>query len=513
MPGRNSSHWPVRAGLAAVDLLALATSYFTAYYLRFWSSLYSTFKYVPMDYYLYAFPVVVAVFLAGFSLLGLYENRKPYSKLSIFLDSFKGVAVGTLLVLPLSFWFRSFSYSRWVVILNGALLLFLDPLLRSLYQRVVEDLRRRGRDALRLLIIGAGEQARQLVDTLEAHPELGYQIMGLLQGPGADDAAYPPLPASPYQGEEPDVLPLNKGELEGVEKDNIDGNHSSDVIQDYPLLGTLEDLVRVLEEHQIEEVVLADEGLDPQREFQILQPCRAEGVKIRVVPALYDFALGTRGMRVIDHLFWYSLEPTIAQRWDAFLKRVLDVVVSGLMLIPTALLFPVIALLIRLDSPGPVLFRQRRTGTNGRPFTMYKFRSMVAGAEEVLPRLVDLESVRRPAFKMQDDPRVTRVGRFLRRFSLDELPQFYNVLRGDMSLVGPRPEQLWLAEKYDEKERARLQVKPGITGFQQIRCRGSEDFDDRLRHDLYYIHNRSLLLDLSILLETLWVVLRGKGRH
>ena len=138
---------------------------------------------------------------------------------------------------------------------------------------------------------------------------------------------------------------------------------------------------------------------------------------------------------------------------------------------------------------------------------------MVPEAESILPDIVDVSQLQRPAFKMENDPRVTRIGRYLRRFSLDELPQFFNVLKGEMSLVGPRPEELWIAKKYDARERARLQIKPGITGFQQIRWRGREDFDDRLRHDLYYLNNQSLLLDLSIMLETLWVVIKGKGRH
>jgi len=279
------------------------------------------------------------------------------------------------------------------------------------------------------------------------------------------------------------------------------------------MLGELRQLVPVIHKYSVEEVVLADEALDAMQEFLILQPCRAEGVKIQVVPALYDFALSVRGLRVIDNLFWYSLEPTVSQRWYAFMKRGVDLALSALVLTLTAPLFPLIVLIIRLESPGPALFSQRRTGTNGKPFTMYKFRSMVRNAQEMLSKIVDLERIERPAFKLQNDPRVTRFGAFLRRFSVDELPQFYNVLRGDMSLVGPRPEELWIAEKYTEKERARLQIKPGITGFQQIRCRGTDDFDDRLRHDLYYINNRSLSLDLSILLETLWVVIQGKGRH
>jgi exopolysaccharide biosynthesis polyprenyl glycosylphosphotransferase len=459
--------------LGAIDLFAFTTAYFTAYSLRFWSGLFSTYLYVPIDYYLYAWPVTAGLFLGSFYFLGLYENRRPADKLTIFMDCLKATTLGSLLALPFSFWIRAFSFSRWVFILNGILLVVLSTLLRVLYQRVLERRRRKGHDVAPLLIVGAGEAAGQVVETLKAHPELGYRIVGVLKTNG--------------QSEDP------PGGLQ--------------------VLGTLKDLVPTLHREQVEEVVLADENLEPEKEFLIVQPCRAENIRIRIVPSLYDFALSVRGLRVIDHLFWYSLEPTVSERWYAFLKRALDIFISLMVLIPVTLLFPLIALLIKMESSGPVVFSQMRTGTNGKPFRMYKFRSMVQNAEDLLPKIVNVKKIDRPAFKMENDPRVTRVGRFLRRYSLDELPQFYNVLRGEMSLVGPRPEELWIASKYDEKERARLQVKPGLTGFQQIHCRGSENFDDRLRHDLYYINNRSFFLDLSIIIETFGVVIKGKGIH
>lgn len=463
----------VGIGLGALDLLALSAAFFSAYYVRFWSPLFTTYKYVPVDYYLMAWPVVALVVLCSYIFLGLYDTRKPASGLQLFLECLKGATLGTIVLLMLSFWVRSFTYSRWVVLLSWFFFVVLDWAVRVSYQRFVEDLRRKGFDHTSLLVIGSGVQARHLLETLKAHPELGYRVIGFLNGPAG-------------KGEE---------------------------VEGYPVLGCLDDLVDILHEQNIEEVAVADDQLDAHKEFLLVQPCRAEGVRIRVVPSLYDFALSVRGLRVIDHLFWYTLEPTVTQRWYIFMKRMIDILVSLLLLLPTALIFPFLALAIKLDSRGPVIFSQPRTGTNGKPFRMYKFRSMVPEAESILPDIVDVSQLQRPAFKMENDPRVTRIGRYLRRFSLDELPQFFNVLKGEMSLVGPRPEELWIAKKYDARERARLQIKPGITGFQQIRCRGSEDFDDRLRHDLYYLNNQSLLLDLSIMLETLWVVIKGKGRH
>jgi lipopolysaccharide/colanic/teichoic acid biosynthesis glycosyltransferase/glycosyltransferase involved in cell wall biosynthesis len=192
-------------------------------------------------------------------------------------------------------------------------------------------------------------------------------------------------------------------------------------------------------------------------------------------------------------------------------KRSLDIVGALLGLTFTLLVGPFLALAIRLNSPGPILFRQERIGQGGRPFTIYKFRSMKAGAEEELSRLIDLDSLPEPAFKLENDPRITPVGRFLRRWSLDELPQFWNVLKGDMSLIGPRPEESQVVARYTDWHRRRLAVKPGITGPMQVHGRGDLPLDKRVKLELDYIENYSLWRDIKILLRTIPAVLRGDG--
>ena len=198
-----------------------------------------------------------------------------------------------------------------------------------------------------------------------------------------------------------------------------------------------------------------------------------------------------------------------AQVHDA-VKRSVDVVVS---LVGIALTLPVcalIALAIKVTSRGPVLFVQERAGLNGEPFQMFKFRSMVVDAEERLRDLVRIEDLAEPVYKLKNDPRVTRLGKFLRRFGLDELPQLLNVLLGDMSLVGPRPEVVALADRYNAEQRCRLCVKPGITGYQQVHNRGMPDMGARLAYDLFYLRNHSTLLDLWILGMTVVVISSGK---
>lgn len=194
-------------------------------------------------------------------------------------------------------------------------------------------------------------------------------------------------------------------------------------------------------------------------------------------------------------------------------KRTLDLFLSLTLIVLTLPLMALIAVLVRMDSRGRAVFKQTRIGMDGRPFTMYKFRSMVQKAEELLPCLVDLGALKEPVYKLHDDPRVTRFGKILRKSSLDELPQLFNVLRGDMSLVGPRPEAENVVELYDETHRRRLQAKPGITGLQQIKCRGSRSMDERLKYDLYYIEHRSIPMDLWILFRTCFAVIRRKGIH
>jgi lipopolysaccharide/colanic/teichoic acid biosynthesis glycosyltransferase len=215
---------------------------------------------------------------------------------------------------------------------------------------------------------------------------------------------------------------------------------------------------------------------------------------------------------VFPDLPWYRQEVQGVPAWYEGAKRTLDVVVTVVALPLVLLVLAACALAIRLDSPGPAFFTQARTGRGGRRFTMYKLRTMVQDAEELKARYAHLNELTPPDFRLTNDPRVTRVGRFLRKTSLDELPQVFNVLLGDMSLVGPRPTS-FSAESYRLWHTARLEVKPGLTGLWQISGRNEIDFDDRLRLDIAYIRNRSLLLDLRILLRTFGAVVSGRGAN
>ncbi len=263
---------------------------------------------------------------------------------------------------------------------------------------------------------------------------------------------------------------------------------------------------------KVDRVIFASDVMEPGEVGGLVAECRERQVKLSVISPLHGRAGPVRLSRIAD-LPVLEYETWDPSRSTAMIKRGFDIVVSSAGLLVAAPLFPIIALAIRLDSKGPVFFSQARAGLDGQPFEMHKFRTMVADAEDRLADVVRLDDLREPVFKVSDDPRVTRVGRFLRRLSLDELPQLWNVLRGEMSIVGPRPEQIELVERYRPEHRFRLSVKPGITGPMQVFGRGDLTFHERLAVELDYIENLSLSRDLRIIAETLPVTLRGSGAY
>ena len=283
--------------------------------------------------------------------------------------------------------------------------------------------------------------------------------------------------------------------------------------RELPRLGSPADISRIAREHAIERVVVTEPEMSEEDAERLIEECKVEGLALTFLPQHYGL-LGPgielnrlAELPVLDFRFSDPPRSTVA------MKRVMDVVISALLLVLMAPVLLAIAIWILLDDGRPVFFRQRRAGREGEPFTMVKFRTMVADAEQRLPELVDIESLDQPAFKIPDDPRVTRSGRSLRRTSLDELPQLWNVLKGEMSLVGPRPEEESVVALYDERQRGRLAVKPGMTGPMQVYGRSDLTFEERLAMERDYLDNLSLTGDLAILLRTPIAIVRGDGAY
>jgi exopolysaccharide biosynthesis polyprenyl glycosylphosphotransferase len=321
------------------------------------------------------------------------------------------------------------------------------------------------------IVIGPATGVDMVARRVATHPETRLRLIGYLSSPGSESAT------------------------------------------ELPRLGTFGDISRVAQAYEIERVVVTEREMSEPVAENLIEECKAAGLALTFLPQHYGL-LGPgielnrlAELPVLDFRFSDPPLSTMA------MKRALDLFVSATLLTLMSPLLLVISLLILVDSGRPVFFRQRRVGKDGKSFTMMKFRTMVADAEERLGELVNLKELEEPAFKIADDPRVTRAGRLLRRASLDELPQLINVLIGDMSLVGPRPEEEAVVALYDERQRVRLAVKPGLTGPMQVYGRGDLTFEERLAMERDYLDNISVTGDLAILLRTPRAIIRGDGAY
>jgi exopolysaccharide biosynthesis polyprenyl glycosylphosphotransferase len=274
-----------------------------------------------------------------------------------------------------------------------------------------------------------------------------------------------------------------------------------------------QDIEALVTEAEVERIVLALPELDEATLARVVSVCRSTGVKLSVMPPMRAM-LGTAvrlshiaELPVIEYGTWGTTWSTMA------IKRGVDIVGSAVAILVMSPVMLVVALAVRLDSRGPALFRQLRAGRHGRPFCILKFRTMCHDAQERISEVISVDELSEPMYKLRADPRVTRVGRILRRTSLDELPQLFNVLRGDMSLVGPRPEEIWLVERYDETQSFRLQMRPGLTGPMQVHGRGELSFQERMAVEREYVENYSLRKDPKIMLRTVSTIFRAHGAY
>jgi exopolysaccharide biosynthesis polyprenyl glycosylphosphotransferase len=406
--------------------------------------------------------------LLGLHLASTYASTRTTTWLSDLYGTASGLSIASVLTLTAGYFAGERSGSRLLFVLVWTFSVAGLVTWRWLARLALSYLRQHGVGQARVLVLGGGTNAQRLIHSVERNPALGYVIAG-------------------YVADEP-------------------------CLTDCDWLGRPNAVDAVIERHQIGEVIIAGQSLDHPQIMGLLGICRQRGVALKLLPDTYELALTQVALEQVDGHPLVCLTEQRLSTTDR-IKWLLDVLVAGAALVVLAPLCLLIALLIRLDSPGPAVFRQTRVGRHGRLFTFYKFRSMHVGAEKLLEDLRQHNEVDGPIFKMRNDPRVTRVGRWLRRTSLDELPQLINVLKGDMSLVGPRPAVPDEVAKYAEWQRARLAVIPGITGLWQVSGRSQLTFDEMVRLDLEYMERRSLVLDLMILLRTVPAVLSKRGAY
>ncbi len=461
--------------IVLLDVVLINASMVLAYWVRYelqWFRDISFFH--PLSGYIPVGLVFTLLMLIAFRVDQVYQNWRNSPWLDQVYRLTNSTAKSVVVLLAFTFIVQPLSYSRLLLIEAGIIALLLLSAARAAQGSVRGYLRRRGIGVERVIIVGAGEVGRTVMRTIVARPHLGYTVIGFVD----DDE--------------------DKGRTH---------------IGRFKALGSLANLPRLLEEEQPDQVIITLPWMYHRKILDLVHECQLRGVTPRIVPDLFQMSLSRVDVNDLGGVPLIGVREVGFSRTAVLVKRALDILLAALALTLGLPILALIALAIRLDSPGPIIFRQTRVGQDGRPFEMYKFRSMRQGSEAELADLLDLNEAEGPWFKMRRDPRLTRVGQFLRRTSLDEVPQLWNVLRGEMSIVGPRPPLPNEVEQYQEWHRKRLQVLPGITGLWQVSGRSLLSFDEMVLLDIHYIENWSLWLDLKILLLTIPQVLLGRGAY
>jgi exopolysaccharide biosynthesis polyprenyl glycosylphosphotransferase len=408
--------------------------------------------------YLVAVPIVMLIYLFALAVSRQYGSWRGRTLLDRLLSLYYGIAFGTILILAaISLTYSGFYYARLTVLYIALVSAVLMTGERYLLREYETRLRRRGIGTERVLMVGTGTASELLIRRMSMFPQYGYLVRGVVE----------------------------------------DGRRPGEVVAGAPVVGGVDELPELVRRLGIKQVFIALRGIDSERLHELVRLCEREGIQFQVVPDLFEFMSSRVEASAIDGLPLVGLRRSQLTAGKAAIKRAIDVLVSATALALSSPLLGMVTLLIKLTMPGPTLFRQERIGLRGRPFIVYKFRSMI----------VDAEARTGPVVARPGDARVTRLGRLLRRFSIDELPQLYNVLRGDMSLVGPRPQPTYFdaqyrreVSRYPERDR----VRPGLTGWAEVNdLRGAAPIVDRTMYDVYYIENWSLKLDLKIVLLTI----------
>jgi exopolysaccharide biosynthesis polyprenyl glycosylphosphotransferase len=421
--------------------------------------------------------VMAAFWISLFAFFGLYKRLYLVSRFDEIIRVGKISIIGTLLFFFLLFtddlnWnadnissAKHYTFVYWL--LTFSLVSANRLILRTIQRMSVK----RGFGLHRAIIVGVDDTAKQIYDDIRRHRTTGLEVCGFV-----------------------DQKPEKQDKPPKVEQEMI--------------LGPLDDINRIIDAYQIEDVIVAVEPEDRMKLVSVLDNIEKPSVSVKIVPDFYQIISGLNQTNQIFGLPLIEVMPDPMPNWEKSVKRMMDIVLSSLILVVNLPVMLLTALIIRLSSKGPAVFAQERVGLHGQPFVMYKFRSMY----------VDAEKKTGPTWASDNDPRITPVGLWLRKLRLDELPQLYNVLKGDMSLVGPRPEREYFVNQFKKQiplYTRRLRVRPGITGWAQVKWKYDETFDDvveKTKYDLFYVENISLKMDLKILINTIFTMLAGKGQ-
>ena len=491
----------VKVALVVTDVALTALCFLTAFYLREGERILQasgnglftwTTEFAPYGALLL---LVLPIRLLTLKYYDLYRLRGEFSFVDDWIRIFKATAIGSLLIVAAAFLYRggfeyrAFSYARGVFVLDFILALAAFVLVRLIVRSAQTFARQRDINLIPTLVVGRGPEAALCIKEMRERPALGYRVIGVVENGKIDDWRAPAV-------------------FEGV-----------------PVVSDLKGLPDAIRESGANEVIITDPRVPGDALFEVMMRVgRRRGVEFRIAPSLFNCLPRKTEIDQIGALPMIRLFREPLSSVARIVKRASDIIITSIALTILAPLWLLVALLIKLDSRGPIFYKQERVGMDGRIFLFYKFRTMRVGTDDATHREyqrqyiagrpeANLGDAERPAYKLLADARVTRVGRVLRRLSLDELPQLLNVLRGEMSVVGPRPPIPYEVEAYQLWHRKRLDMKPGLTGLWQVSGRNRLTFEEMVRLDLFYIENWSLLLDLKIILRTLPVMLRGDDAY
>ncbi len=460
------------------DLVMVGIAFRVAYYIRFEAdiSLFRATVYPVFDFYQSLVLILIPVWIIIFWATGLYNRQKLLGGPQEYSLVFNATTIGMFAVISGGFLLPEFIFARGWLILAWLLAFLFTAVGRFMLRRVIYYLREHGYYLSPAIIVGANDEGISLAEQLLKWRSSGIHVLGFVDK----------------------KFPVGKN-----------------VIKHVQVLGKTEELDNLVKQYNVEEIILASSAVSSRDKMLEIfkQYGVSSGVNVRMSSGLYEII--TTGLTVKDFAYvpLVGVNPVRLTGIDSVLKVILDYSLTLVGIILSSPLLLAIAIAVKLDSPGPLIHRRRVMGINGKQFDAFKFRTMFANGDEILAARPDLQDELAKNHKLKHDPRITRIGGFLRKFSLDELPQIFNVLRAEMSLVGPRmisPEEI---EMYDQWDMNLLTVRPGITGLWQVSGRSDVTYEERVRLDMYYIRNWSIWEDLQLLFQTIPAVIKGKGAY
>lgn len=475
----------LKNAMMALDLLVISAAFFVSYYFRMnFHSLYKFNIFPSQDViidspglisdYLLLLIIVAPVWCFILHQNGLYRSWRTRKEWAILWIIFKASIIAFLVFGAALFLFKIKFMSR-LFFMNFMVLGFVFLACEKIAVfSIMHKIRKRGYNYRQLLIVGTGRRAAEFIKKINAHPEWGFKISGAI-----DD--------EPGRGVEC---------VDGVK-----------------IIGDLKDIPEILHSHAIDEVIYIVPRLRLHYIENSIQDCEIEGVKVTIAVDLFDLKVAKSYQTELDGMPLLTFKTIVPSEWELFMKRAIDIIISGLSILIFGPFLLIISIIIKLTSKGPVFYKQERIGLNKRRFIMYKFRTMYVGAQDNLSQVDIYKEIYEPQWKKNKLQYVTPMGRILRKFSLDEVPQLFNVFLGHMSLVGPRPTLPQEVKQYEAWHRRRFSMRPGLTCLWQVNGRRKIKFNEWMQMDLEYLDNWSLWLDLKILIKTIPAVLFGSGAY